>query len=553
MEEHKVLWWLSRLSWSTAERISAFSGLTVATVNKHLAEYYELGWVTSRMAGRGGRAQRIWILTSEALERFYCTGHKHRNGMGSDGHYHDVLDPEGADHQHVPWHLSQAGAKELYDRREQSQAFHEIALRLFPEAGEEWLAYVGGETPSLRLWVPIRHGQLVEHSAIYTNTRGDFEVVFCWLGRQLKPIRMMEKWPNRFSSLDHLFRDSAAVRSGDGSFGLIDHSSPGFDPTPQPSCYVMVGADLHIVRQAMKLISRWAYLREEAFSFWVAGNPCQKVGESGRVFPNADHIYELFEDVRAGEPEKVAPPTGNGNRDNPPAPAILPQVLPYRIMCLAEEWPAICEEDVEEPDAKDPGAVRKAFDALVEAGLLEKRNEVYYMTDAAMQWAAARDRISVLTIRNRNRSYLNKSGERHQHDLEHNRGTMEIFRIFRRNGIRVYGGWRGVQQIKGKTQIQPDGLAYIEGKDGPFLVLIEFERSATTPEEIRKKLRTYRKAAEEGIYFRVIWITETRRAASRFLQRAGTLDVLVTTMEELRRGPLRGPDSIWRGSFSSDL
>ena len=130
---------------------------------------------------------------------------------------------------------------------------------------------------------------------------------------------------------------------------------------------------------------------------------------------------------------------------------------------------------------------------------------------------------------------------------------MGIFRIFRENGIRVYGGWKGVQHINGRTQIQPDGLAYIEGKDGPILVFLEFERSATTPEEIRKKLRTYLKAAEEGIYFRVIWITETRRAASRFLQRAGALDVLVTTIGDLRKGPLQGPGSIWRGSVSRDL
>ena len=59
MEEHKILWWLSKLSWSTAERFIAFSGLTVATVNKHLAEYYKLGRVSSRMVGRGSRAQRI--------------------------------------------------------------------------------------------------------------------------------------------------------------------------------------------------------------------------------------------------------------------------------------------------------------------------------------------------------------------------------------------------------------------------------------------------------------------------------------------------------------
>ena len=151
---------------------------------------------------------------------------------------------------------------------------------------------------------------------------------------------------------------------------MIDHRDPEFGPTPQPSCYVMVGADPYVVRQAMKLISRWGYLRENAFSWWVAGNPCQKVDESGRVFPKADRIYELFQDVSVGEPEKVAPPTGNGRRDNPPPPAILSQMPPYRIMRLAEERPAVCEVDVEEPYTKDPGAIREAFDSLVAASLL---------------------------------------------------------------------------------------------------------------------------------------------------------------------------------------
>ena len=175
------------------------------------------------------------------------------------------------------------------------------------------------------------------------------------------------------------------------------------------------------------------------------------------------------------------------------------------------------------------------------------------MTDAAMRWAAARDRISIITIRNRIGSYLDESGERHQHDLEHNRRMIEITRILGRYGIRVHGGWGGVKNIKGTTQIQPHGLAYIEGTGEPTLVLIEFERTATTPDKIREKLRTYRKAAEEGIDFRVIWITETPRAADRFLQRAGALDVLVTTIDDLRRGPLRGPDAIWRGTVYNDL
>ena len=67
------------------------------------------------------------------------------------------------------------------------------------------------------------------------------------------------------------------------------------------------------------------------------------------------------------------------------------------------------------------------------------------------------------------------------------------------------------------TQIQTDGQLYANGPWGKTLYFLEHERTATTPEQVRVKLRTYKKALGLGIRFRAIWITETRGAATQFL------------------------------------
>ena len=544
-----LLWWLIMFPWTSAEELAAVTGLTVSSINRHLSRYYDMGWAYSRNIGRGTRAKRHWNLTGVGLEQLFFVGHVHGEYGGPDGHYHYPQYPHVSTHHHVPWHLGGAGQKVTYSRCQAHFHIRDVAFRLFEEAGPQWLDLVGDGRPQLKLWRPIRRGKLIEAVAVYEDSHAEYVVVFCWIGRQLRPIRMLAKWRSLFSNLRWTSRSEEMEKLRDP---YIDQPNPNFDPTPQPSCYVLVGEDEYAVRQAMELMQRQGYLHETAFSFWVAGDPCRRLAESGRLWPNADSIYEPFEDIAIGEPEEAALPTGD-DRDEPPNPAILSEVLPYRTMGLAEEWAALCEEDAEDLLDVPLGQARRAFAALVEAGLLVCLEGWYYMSDAAMIWAAAKDRVSLSTIRNGLSTYLDESMQRHHHDLEHNRGMLEIVRILKNAGIRVYAGFRGARHFQGLTQIQPDGLLYAEGPWGWRLHLVGFERTASSPEGIREKLRTYRRAAGLGIRFRVIWITETRQAAERFLRRASGLDVMVATLDELRNGPIAGPKMIWRSSAGENV
>ena len=274
------------------------------------------------MAGRGRRAERRWLLSSEGLEELFSVDHTHVLARPY-GHVHDPLSPRTSGHEHVPWWLGEAGAKEQYGRVEQLPPYYEVALRLFREAGSEWLRYVPGE-PVLTRWVFLRRGKLAEAAATFETGDKKYNVIFCWLGKQLKTNRMVEKWRARFKDLDFCADGGEAVRYS-GSFfedGWPVERDPKYDPAPQPSCYVFIGADEFAVREAMAHLPLLGYLGENACSWWVAGKPCWKVGESGVVYPDGDLVWDPFEDIRVGEPERVASPTGNGGRDVPPWPAV---------------------------------------------------------------------------------------------------------------------------------------------------------------------------------------------------------------------------------------
>ena len=123
---------------------------------------------------------------------------------------------------------------------------------------------------------------------------------------------------------------------------------------------------------------------------------------------------------------------------------------------------------------------------------------------------------------------------------------MHVKRILHKNGITLYAGWRWVIHLNNETQLQADGIIYADGPFGPGIYFVEMERTATDRHTITLKWRTYRALVEAGFEVRVIWITETRQAATRFLQRGADMQVMVTTLDQLRTGPIAGPSSIWR-------
>ena len=541
--EFFVSLWLSMWLWASADELSKATGYPVQTVNYHLRKMLRNGTAESRLVGRGSKAVRRWIFTSEKQHGLPRADHPHDDmGLGADGHHHHPLVLQ-SDHTHAEWWQSEAGHQRIYNMLAANVAFRDVALRLFSEASEAWLEFVGGDV-ELRTWIPLRRGRIAEAIAVYDDGVHSYYVVFCWVGKQLRRNRFIRKWQRRFADLQCRY---ARIERRERS--------------PQPSAYVVVGQDEHSVRAAKELMPRTGSLAEEAFSFWVAESPCRKVAESGAVIPNADFVCDLFEVPLIGQPENIAPPAGAGGRDDPPAPASLSSVLGYRIACLAEEFSAITRDDCVEILNEFRGPVSDALDQLVqeevieervptpeavEAGLIPPDEPVYYMSNRLMQIAALRDRISLGTLEDREARYLDPESNRHVQQLVHNRCVMRAKRILHKNGITLHAGWRWVIHLNGQTQLQPDGIIYADGPFGPGIYFVEIELTAMTRQQINRKWRTYRALVAAGYEVRVIWMTETSIAAARFLERGADMQVVVSTLERLGKGQIAGPRTIWR-------
>ena len=68
------------------------------------------------------------------------------------------------------------------------------------------------------------------------------------------------------------------------------------------------------------------------------------------------------------------------------------------------------------------------------------------------------------------------------------------------------------------------------------LVAVEFERSATTPGDIKEKAEKYKRLGEIGKRIPVLFVTETEEAA-RILAELGYNYLLATTLDAVREGP----------------
>ena len=541
--EFLVRQWLDQWSWASARELSKVTGISVQNVNRHLRKMKKNGVADYRVVGRGREAVRRWFFTSEKSHGLPPDDHDHdETGRGADGHRHHPRLLEWG-HTHAWWWQSEFGHQRIFDMLGPNGAFREVALHLFPEANGAWSGNVG-DVVKLTSWIPLRRGRIAEAIAIYSDGEHYYYVVFCWVGKQVRRNRLIRKWSRRFDDLQWEY--------------LQDRKG---EPYPQPSAYVIVGEDEHSVRMAMQLLPRAGSLGEEALSFWVAESPCRKVGEYGAVIPYADFVYDRFQVPRLGRPEKIAPPAGAGGEDDFPSPGALSCVPTQRIVSLAEEFSAVTEDDCVEIlklYRRDvPGyfkqlvednlfQARYATPDVVNAGLVRDGDSVYYITPTLMEIVALRDRISVKTIEDREAAYLDPESQRHTHQLMHNRCLLLVKRILHKNRITLYAGWRWVIHLNGETQLQPDGIIYAHGPFGPSLYYVEMERTATDQYTINLKWRTYRALVEAGFEVRVIWVTETRQAATRFLQRGADMQVMVTTLDQLRAGPIAGPRTIWR-------
>ena len=191
-----------------------------------------------------------------------------------------------------------------------------------------------------------------------------------------------------------------------------------------------------------------------------------------------------------------------------------------------------------------PRGFNEALDRFVEHGLVAQFDDRLYLAELGMRRAANLSRILTSVIRSRHGAYLEPDYRRHE--LRHNDGVNRLVVQFAREGAEAFGGWRAEINLPNVTQIKPDLVILVN--DGPFgagAYCVEYERSATTPTEVHRKLGPYRKSAWHGPPVPLLVVSETERAARHFENTVSGLPILATDIATAVRGPLTGDATVW--------
>ena len=155
--------------------------------------------------------------------------------------------------------------------------------------------------------------------------------------------------------------------------------------------------------------------------------------------------------------------------------------------------------------------------------------DMYYGSDTAAIYVEHRDTVSLKRIRDRIHEDIRGDHNEDRPKLRHTLQLNDCIVALTRGGFKPFAGYRGCVYIPGGGQLVPDawmpvkveiGPITLEGAGEPVYVdlklLIEYERSATTPEEVRRKLRAYIRAAIAGFPTPVLFICETEEAMHTF-------------------------------------
>ncbi|WP_428117915.1 hypothetical protein [Candidatus Poriferisodalis sp.] len=110
----------------------------------------------------------------------------------------------------------------------------------------------------------------------------------------------------------------------------------------------------------------------------------------------------------------------------------------------------------------------------------------------------------------------------------------------------VFAGWRAEVNLPDITQVKPDLVVLVaEGPFGAGPYCLEYERSASTPTEVHRKLGPYRKSAWQGQPLPVLVVCDTGRAVQNFQTTIFGLPLLATQFETAVAGPLTGDATVW--------
>ena len=503
-------------------------GVDVATIRRNFKALRDSGLATYHLVGRDGHLEQRWVLTREGVTSLY------------------------PDERDAPWWLTESGLKALLRRVQQLRAIYRSLLNFFEKAGRDWVGksapprlescqYIRG--PRTSGAGKPRETSLIQ--AMFTYS-GGITIFICWVGREHRVPEIIEKWKLRFHDLLTDSLDGYCERTRDH---LIEPPDPEFDATPRPSGYVVIGDGKWAVLSAHWSLPRDGYHGEpQPFAFIDA--------ETNEGWCE-DVIVPRPHDTVQDHPDEARSPVGNPLRvirpDKGPHPEdFLGNVVPSRILDLAQEWHGLRVRDLGQLLRRSRKEVQEAVDRMVQDQWLQEVEGMLYLGRQGVLHVAARDRVSPGLVRTRVDNAIKqdhkKVGSQKRHTIAVNETMVRHYKV----GVTLYAGWRATMDLR-STQLAPDLVIVLETALGTRIYCIEVERTAKYPEQVSDKIHPYGAAfvngeltGMAGKVAGVFFIVELPAAEDLFQRLSQGLPVLTTTLGDIRRGPLRGRKTVFR-------
>ena len=342
--------------------------------------------------------------------------------------------------------------------------------------------------------------------------------VLIWTGVWSTAEVLRRKWDDRLKgSLDH----RPWIEWG------IDDEIPR---EARPSAWVIVGLDHWAAQVAYQEIAPG----EGPYTKMVLVDGEELYGEF-LALPSADRIVESNPDRDVGEPARVLRKLEEHDQE-----AAISGKFPFGVFRTVTEFYGATTAQVarllRNSDDETPVLRR-----LVAAGLVVIIDGRFYLTEPAWRRAVKIDRVSGGRAKNRLASFITEEDHTRKRYRRHDAAVMDLADQFRRHGMPVAKGWRAVLNVPGVTQVAPDLVVCVG--DGPFgnaWHYLEFERSATEPAAVERKLRPYFRMADNGVSLPLLVVCERRTAEEVFWAKGRGLRMLTTTLAEARPGPWWG-------------
>ena len=293
-----LLEWAAMAPWSSVNDLAGFSGVNRSTVSRRLAGWLDQGLVVVRNDGRLLRPRSRLLVSSVGLAEVFPEQHVHP----FEGEYHDhhPFHPEWEDHAHPQYYNGYAGAELLYSRLECMEIAYPLAPVALMGAGATWTH--DGRPRRLLSWRWLRHTRLINAVATYED---GYRLFYCWVGRSVTVPMLRWRYQHRFDRFRALEMSSGAEEMDRGRDPLITPPDPDFDPSPQPSAWVIISHDQKGAKIAEEVLPYSEYMRRNAFLFAIGTKGDLRI-YVGRAEPVPwDDVGDKAEDVNIGIPEDL--------------------------------------------------------------------------------------------------------------------------------------------------------------------------------------------------------------------------------------------------------